>query len=66
MDELSQARFDRLIKSNPETLSDAQVSFLRARREYMSKSQLRDFAEILEDKPKAKPKSSKEKTKQSK
>ena len=47
MDKRSQEYFDKLTAKSPESLTDEEVAFLRARRSYLKKSQLEEYDSIL-------------------
>ena len=51
MDQKSQEYFDKILKKDPETLNKDEIAFLRARRSYLKKSQLEEYASVLETKP---------------
>jgi hypothetical protein len=43
MDPQSQAEFDRIIKQGPDSITDTEREYLRARRSYMTEAQRIDF-----------------------
>lgn len=47
----AQAVLDAILKKEPETLNQQEITFLRARRSYLKKSQLEEYESILETKP---------------
>lgn len=49
MDEKSQLELDRILKLDPENLTNEEVGFLRARRGYLTSEDKRIFAIYLED-----------------
>lgn len=56
MDEASKRTLDGILAKKPEALSETEKAVLRARRSYLSESQKRDFAEILEEEEEEAPK----------
>lgn len=53
MDQTSQEYFDKIVAKDPDTLSQQEIDFLRARRSYLKKVQLEEYDKVLN--PKAKP-----------
>ena len=51
MNQEAQERLNKILQKSPETLNIEEIGFLRARRSYLNKMQLEDFASILETKP---------------
>lgn len=47
----AQERLDEILKKDPETLTQEEIGFLRARRSYLKKSQEEEYASVLETKP---------------
>lgn len=47
MDERSQKRLDELLLKETETLTDMQIAFLKARRDYLSESQKEKLSSIF-------------------
>lgn len=47
MDQKSQERLDNILKKNPEDLTTEEIKFLKARRTYLKKSQLKEYDKIL-------------------
>lgn len=54
MDELSQKRFDKLVKLEIPAMTENDKLFLRSRRSYLSETQLERYASILKVKEEAK------------
>jgi hypothetical protein len=50
MDELSQKEFNRIVALKSDDLTSNDISFLFARREYLNKSQVAEFADIIKAK----------------
>ena len=51
MDKRTQEYFDKLTAKSPESLTDEEKSFLRARNSYLKKAQLEEYQSVLETKP---------------
>lgn len=49
MDEASKRTLDDILAKKPEALSETEKAVLRARRSYLTESQKRDFAGVLEE-----------------
>jgi hypothetical protein len=47
MDKVSQEKFDRIVKTDPDGLSYEEIQFLNARRTYLTQDQRRIFASVL-------------------
>ena len=47
MDPRSQERLDNILKKDPTTLTQEEIGFLRARRIYLKKIQLEEYASVL-------------------
>lgn len=43
----AQAYLDAILKKNPEELNHLELTFLRARRDYLKKSQLEEYKDVL-------------------
>ncbi len=48
MDEVTQERFDRIVKKDESELFDHEIQFLRSRRSYLNGPQLKKFESVLE------------------
>ena len=47
MDELSQKKFDELVKSDANTFTENDIAFLKARSSYLTETHKKKFASIL-------------------
>ena len=53
MDQRSQEYFDKILKKEPETLTEDEIGFLRARQSYLKKAQIEEYDNILNPKVKS-------------
>jgi hypothetical protein len=53
MDETSKRTLDGILAKKPEVLSETEKAVLRARRSYLTESQKRDFADVLDEEEEA-------------
>ena len=49
MDERSQAYLNQILSKDPETLTEEEIGFLRARRTYLKAIQLEEYASVLSE-----------------
>ena len=49
MDERSQAYLNQILSKDPETLTEEEIGFLRARRTYLKAIQLEEYASVLNE-----------------
>lgn len=47
MNPTAQEELERILNKDPQTLTEAEIAFLRARRSYLNSEQRKTFAEVL-------------------